>query len=297
MFFAIPAAMTAIGAGVDIYGSIQGAQQAKQAEADLQKFVAERDRLQYTDRMQALQVGQRGEDLASANLAQQGGQMLNTLQDAGSAALIGGVGALAQNMSSQNLQIGANLSERAYANEALKARNAQMVENLNTQYKMGNVQQDIMGAQSAYAQGMNQKWAGLSSAAGAMTGLANTYLEYSDLYKGEGDGAENGRKEARAERKDAKTAAELAATIGPDLVGPRYNYAPQQQGAGGFNSTFGFQPFGLTAQNFGVPSSPFTTQAEAYKSRMDAQANNFYNAQMMNDVNPFLVEYGTIKKP
>lgn len=220
MFFAIPAAMTAIGAGIDIYGAVKGAQQAKQAEADLRKFVEERDKLQFTDKMQSLQVGQRGEDLASANLAQQGGQMLNTLQDAGSAALIGGVGALAQNMSDQNLQIGANLSERAYANEALKARNAQMIENLNTQYKMDNVQQDIMGAQSAYAQGMDQKWAGLSGVAGAMGGLANSYLEYSDLYKGEDGGgdASASRPGRGAQRREAR-AAERAAAAQPETMG------------------------------------------------------------------------------
>lgn len=264
MFFAIPAAMAAIGAGVDIYGAIQGSKQAKQAEADLQKFVAERDKLQFTDQMQSLQVGQRGEDLASANLAQQGAQALGMIQEAGAAAAIGGVGQIMQAQQEQNLQLAAGLSERAYMNDLRKAMNAQMVSDQNVGMKAANIQQDIMGAQSAYAQGMEQKWAGLSSAAQGAMGLANMAWVNQDLFK------------------SPEAITEKAA-----IANANSNLTQAQP--------FSTQPFGLTAQNFGAPGLPNTLSNEYFKNTR--AANAAYMQQQAPFYNPFFIEYGTIKKP
>jgi hypothetical protein len=265
MFFAIPAAMAAIGAGVDIYGAIQGSKQAKQAEADLKKFVAERDKLQFTDQMQSLQVGQRGEDLASANLAQQGAQALGMIQEAGAAAAIGGVGQIMQAQQEQNLQLAAGLSERAYMNDLRKAMNAQMVSDQNVGMKAANIQQDIMGAQSAYAQGMEQKWAGLSSAAQGAMGIANMALGNQDLFGGAGE----------------------AITEKAAIANANSNLTQAQP--------FTSQPFGLTAQNFGAPGLPNTLSNE-YLNNTRA-ANAYYMQQQAPFYNPFFIEYGTIKKP
>ena len=313
-FMALTAGAQLIGTGMDIYQAVQGAKLAKQAEKDLIQLQSKRDQLSYQDKMAALQVGQRGEDLMSANMAQAGSQILNTLQDTGAAGVIGGVGALAQAQADQNLQIGAQLSERAYENELRKAINAQQVENMNTGYKMANAQQDIQGAQSAYVQGMNQRNQAIASAAQGMMGFAAAGLTNADLYKKaaeQGAGAEQG----------AAFTTNLPEGVTPpsrvDMGTPQYmqnspfgtgnlsgfgtNFnpnlqpLPQQQNYGlGTNSPFGIGNLSGFGTNFNPNLQPLPQQQNyglGANTSPDLQPS--YVPEFMN---PFLMEYGKVIK-
>lgn len=175
------------GAGVALsaYQAYQGAQQQEDANKAAADIAAKQKMLAETNKVSGVQVPQLGAQLAQQAQAQRSASQLQALQGAGVAGILGGVPALNQAASAEDLQIAAALDAQKAERDQFVAAQEQASEARRVQQQSDMLNNQMLGAQNARTYGQMTEQAGYAGMLSSAGTAANEYMKYRDLYPSE----------------------------------------------------------------------------------------------------------------
>lgn len=175
------------GAGVALsaYQAYQGAQQQEDANKATADIAAKQKMLAETNKVSGVQVPQLGAQLAQQAQAQRSASQLQALQGAGVAGILGGVPALNQAATAEDLQIAAALDAQKAERDQFVAAQEQASEARRVQQQSDMLNNQMVGAQNARAAGQMIEQAGYAGMLTSAGTAANEYMKSRDLYKDE----------------------------------------------------------------------------------------------------------------
>lgn len=173
------------GAGVALsaYQAYQGAQQQEDANKAAADIAAKQKMLAETNKVAGVQVPQLGAQLAQQAQAQRSASQLQALQGAGVAGILGGVPALNQAATAEDLQIAAALDAQKAERDQFVAAQEQASEARRVQQQSDMLNNQMVGAQNARAAGQYMEQAGYAGILSGAGLAANEYMKSRDLYK------------------------------------------------------------------------------------------------------------------
>jgi len=161
----IPIATTLIGSGLNVGQAIGASKKRKEAEAAANAAAARLKAMEYENTMAGLQIPMMGFEQAAQKQAQREAMQIQSLQEAGGAAVLGGTPGLAAMGAEEELARMAQIDQMEYARNLELARNQQAISNANLELQANIEGMELTGAQQAAAQAESDKRAALSSAA------------------------------------------------------------------------------------------------------------------------------------
>lgn len=182
------AAMTStIAAGVGValsaYQAYQGAQQQEDANKAAADIAAKQKMLAETNKVAGVQVPQLGYQLAQQAQAQRSASQLQALQGAGVAGVLGGVPALNQAATAEDLQLAAALDSQKAERDQFVAAQEQAAEARRVQQQSDMLNNQMVGAQNARAMGQLNEQSGYAGMVVGLGNAANEYMSAKALYK------------------------------------------------------------------------------------------------------------------
>jgi len=159
------AAAGALGAGVGIYQTIQGAKQARDAKNALENY----QRQELSNVAEGMQVSTLGSDIQKEEQARLASAQIDALQGAGARGIIGGLGRVEAGNQAVNRQIGADLDMQQKQIDQVRAQDEARIRDMQENRE----QADISALSSQYNTGQQNMMSGLGNAI-AGTGQAIT---------------------------------------------------------------------------------------------------------------------------
>lgn len=159
------AAAGALGAGVGIYETIQGAKQARDAKNALENY----QRQELSNVAEGMQVSTLGSDIQKEEQARLASAQIDALQGAGARGIIGGLGRVEAGNQAVNRQIGADLDMQQKQIDQVRAQDEARIRDMQENRE----QADISALSSQYNTGQQNMMSGLGNAI-AGTGQAIT---------------------------------------------------------------------------------------------------------------------------
>jgi hypothetical protein len=172
------------GAGVALsaYQAYQGAQQQEDANKAAADIAAKQRMLAESNKVSGVQVPQLGYQLAQQAQAQRSASQLQALQGAGVAGVLGGVPALNQAATAEDLQLAASLDAQKAERDQFVASQEQAAEARRIQQQSDMLNNEMAGAQNARAMGQMTEQAGYAGMLSSAGTAANEYMESRKLY-------------------------------------------------------------------------------------------------------------------
>lgn len=172
------------GAGVALsaYQAYQGAQQQEDANKSAADIAAKQKMLAESNKVSGVQVPQLGYKLAQEANAQRSASQLQALQGAGVAGVLGGVPALNQAASAEDLQLAASLDAQKAERDQFVAAQEQASEARRVQQQSDMLNNQMLGAQNARAMGQMTEQAGYAGMLESAGTAANEYIKNKPLY-------------------------------------------------------------------------------------------------------------------
>lgn len=171
------AAAGALGAGVGLYTTIQGAKQARDAKNALENY----ERQELKNVAEDLQVSTLGSDLQREEQARLSASQIDALQGSGTRGIIGGLGRVEAGNQNVNRQIAADLDMQQREIDRMRAQDETRIQNMQEQREI----QDISALSSQYNTGQQNMMSGLGNTiAGtgqAVLGIQNASREKQGL--------------------------------------------------------------------------------------------------------------------
>lgn len=159
------AAAGALGAGVGLYSTIQGAKQSKEAQRALEAY----QRQEFQNVAEGMQVSTLGADLQREEQQRVAASQINALQEAGTRGIVGGAGRVEAGNQAVNRQIGADLDMQQKQIDQIRAQDEARIRDMQENREM----QDISALSSQYNTGQQNMMSGLGNVI-AGTGQAIT---------------------------------------------------------------------------------------------------------------------------
>jgi hypothetical protein len=178
------------GAGVALsaYQAYQGAQQQEDANKAAADIAAKQRMLAESNKVSGVQVPQLGYQLAQQAQAQRSASQLQALQGAGVAGVLGGVPALNQAATAEDLQLAASLDAQKAERDQFVASQEQAAEARRIQQQSDMLNNEMTGAQNARAMGQVNEQAGYAGMLSSAGTAANEYMQSRALYPNEEGG-------------------------------------------------------------------------------------------------------------
>jgi len=171
------------GLALNAYQTYEGVQQEKAAAKSAADIGAQQKMLAEQNRVAGVQVPQLGYQLAQQSGAQRTANQVQALQGAGAAAVLGGLPAVGQQGTAQDLQLAAQLDQAKYERDTFVAQQEQAMQARKVAQQNDFLTSQLQGAQMARAQGQANINAGLTGAAGTIGALAVQYEKNRPLYE------------------------------------------------------------------------------------------------------------------
>lgn len=149
------AAAGALGAGVGLYTTIQGAKQARDAKNALENY----DRQELSNIAEGMQVSTLGSDIQKEEQARLASAQIDALQGAGTRGIIGGLGRVEAGNQAVNRQIGADLDMQQQEINQIRAQDEARIRDMQENRE----QADISALSSQYNTGQQNKMSGLGN--------------------------------------------------------------------------------------------------------------------------------------
>lgn len=149
------AAAGALGAGVGLYTTIQGAKQARDAKNALENY----DRQELSNIAEGMQVSTLGSDIQKEEQARLASSQIDALQGAGTRGIIGGLGRVEAGNQAVNRQIGADLDMQQQEINQIRAQDEARIRDMQENRE----QADINALSSQYNTGQQNKMSGLGN--------------------------------------------------------------------------------------------------------------------------------------
>jgi hypothetical protein len=171
------AAAGALGAGVGLYTTIQGAKQARDAKNALENY----ERQELKNVAEDLQVSTLGSDLQREEQARLSVSQIDALQGSGTRGIIGGLGRVEAGNQNVNRQIAADLDMQQREIDRMRAQDETRIQGMQEQREVA----DINALSSQYNTGQQNMMSGLGTTiAGtgqAVLGIQNASREKQGL--------------------------------------------------------------------------------------------------------------------
>lgn len=171
-----------VGVALSAYQAYQGAQQQEDANKAAADIAAKQKMLAETNKVAGVQVPQLGYQLAQQSQAQRSASQLQALQGAGVAGVLGGVPALNQAATAEDLQLAAALDAQKAERDQFVAAQEQASEARRVQQQSDMLNSQMVGAQNARAMGQMNEQAGYAGIVGSLGNAANEYMASRELY-------------------------------------------------------------------------------------------------------------------
>ena len=150
------AAAGALGAGVGLYSTIQGAKQARDAKNALENY----DRQELSNIAEGMQVSTLGSDIQKEEQARLASSQIDALQGAGTRGIIGGLGRVEAGNQAVNRQIGADLDMQQQEINQIRAQDEARIRDMQENRE----QADINALSSQYNTGQQNMMSGMGNA-------------------------------------------------------------------------------------------------------------------------------------
>lgn len=172
-----------VGVALSAYQAYQGAQQQEDANKAAADIAAKQKMLAETNKVAGVQVPQLGYQLAQQAQAQRSASQLQALQGAGVAGVLGGVPALNQAATAEDLQLAAALDAQKAERDQFVAAQEQASEARRVQQQSDMLNSQMVGAQNARAMGQLNEQSGYAGMVVGLGNAANEYMSARALYK------------------------------------------------------------------------------------------------------------------
>ena len=149
------AAAGALGAGMGLYQTIQGAKQAREAKNALENY----QRQELTNVAEGLQVSTLGADLQREEQARLSASQVDAAAQAGTRGIVGSVGRIEAGNQRLNREIGADLDRQQKEIDQIRANDEQRIQGMTEQRQNA----DISALSSQYSAGEQMKYSGLGN--------------------------------------------------------------------------------------------------------------------------------------
>lgn len=167
--------------GVSIYQGIQGAKAEANANAAAASAAKDAERISEMDKYLSLNVPTLGLELAQQNMQKWQQSQIQALKESGAAGVLGGLTSVNAQAQEQNQQLAAEGNQMQAQRDQMQAQNAQQIEANKVARQSGLINAQLAGAQTAAAEGRQNKAQGTMGALQGLSSAAQLYA-YQDIY-------------------------------------------------------------------------------------------------------------------
>jgi hypothetical protein len=179
----IETAIALAGLGMSAYQGIKGAQAEAAANKAAEDAANQTARIAEIDKYLSLNVPTLGLEKAQQNMQAWQQEQIRALKESGSAGVLGGLTAVAQQANAQNIDLAVQGNQMQYQRDMARAQNAQQIEQGRMQREYAMNQAKLAGAQAAAAEGRQNQNAAIQGGLGALSNAA-MLKTYKDIYGG-----------------------------------------------------------------------------------------------------------------